>query len=120
MTYFGSLTRSMAFTIRFSERARQDVHDVVDCIQQDSPLNATRWRRGLYDKLAILRSMATSFAYAPENEYARCEVRQLLYGRYRVLYTVREQTAFVLTIRHGARQFMRGSELTEIDERRSD
>jgi len=109
----------MAFTIRFSERARQDVHDIVEYIQQDSPLNATRWRRGLYGKLAVLRSMATSFAFAPENEYARCEVRQLLYGRYRVLYTVREQTAFILTIRHGARQFMSGGEVTEIDESQS-
>ena len=74
-------------------------------------MNAVRWRHGLEAKLRVLERMPESFTLAPENQDASIEVRQLLYGRYRILYTMRAATAFVLTVRHGARQFMRAEEL---------
>ncbi|MEZ6145171.1 MAG: type II toxin-antitoxin system RelE/ParE family toxin [Planctomycetaceae bacterium] len=85
-------------------------------IHQDAPANALRWRRQLYEKLKILRSERVSFALAPENEFARCEVRQFLFGRYRVLYTIREQEVYILTVRHGSRLFMTEEEIDRIDE----
>lgn len=57
--------------------------------------------------------MPGSFELAPESQDATIEVRQLLYGRYRILYTVRGSTVFVLTVRHGARQFMALEELED-------
>ena len=105
----------MAFTIEFSDLAWNDIHDIVEYIQQDSPAAATRWRRKLHEKLRILRTMAASFGMAPENDFARCEVRQLIYGRYRILYTVRNETAFILTIRHGARRFLSGPDIDETE-----
>ncbi|MCA9027029.1 MAG: type II toxin-antitoxin system RelE/ParE family toxin [Planctomycetaceae bacterium] len=106
----------MARSVRFSSTARQDVHDIVAYIHQDAPANALRWRRQLYEKLKILRSERVSFALAPENEFARCEVRQFLFGRYRVLYTIREQEVYILTVRHGSRLFMTEEEIDRIDE----
>jgi len=67
-------------------------------------------------KLKILRSDKVSFALAPENEFARCEVRQFLFGKFRILYTVRDAGVFVLTVRHGSRLFMTGEEIDRIDE----
>ncbi|MCA9074608.1 MAG: type II toxin-antitoxin system RelE/ParE family toxin [Planctomycetaceae bacterium] len=105
----------MARSVRFSSTARQDVHDIVAYIHEDSPANALQWRQRLYEKLKILRSERVSFALAPENEFARCEVRQFLFGRYRVLYTTREEEVFILTVRHGSRIFMSGEEIDRVD-----
>lgn len=51
---------------------------------------------------------------APENRDSREEVRQYLFGRYRVLYTIRERTVFILTIRHGTRRFLPGADIDAI------
>lgn len=69
----------------------------------------------LYQRLQILRTPVVTFARAPEDEFARCEVRQLLFGKYRILYTIRADTAYLLTIRHGARLPMSGEEIDSID-----
>jgi plasmid stabilization system protein ParE len=46
------------------------------------------------------------------------EVRQTFVGRYRVLFTIRDEDAlvYVLTVRHGARREMPPDELREADE----
>ncbi len=80
----------MAFTIEFSERARCDLHEIVQYIHRGSPTAAKRWRQKLLERLSILSSMALSFGLAPENELSRCEVRQLFFGWYRILYRSRQ------------------------------
>lgn len=54
------------------------------------------------------------------NQDTKFEVRQLLYGRYRILYTLRGSVVFVLTVRHGARQFMTTEELETISQLTTD
>ena len=96
----------MAYTVEFSARARRDSDEIVSYIQADSPVDATHWRRQLHEKIKVLCTMPGAGGLAPENDQSRHEVRQLLHGRYRVLFTVRGKKVFVLTIRHGARRFM--------------
>ena len=56
---------------------------------------------------------------APEDEYFREEIRNLLYGKrknvYRVIFTVRGDTVHVLHFRRGARMVLRpeGEEATD-------
>jgi plasmid stabilization system protein ParE len=112
------LTSDTAFTVEISPRAEHDIEEIFEYIAADAPLNAKRWREGLEERINSLASMATGFGFAPENRDARIEVRQLIYGHYRILYTVRkeENVAYLLTVRHGARTFLRGSELDDISE----
>ena len=77
-------------------------------------MNAVRWRRGLQDQLRRLTYMATSFPLAEENRDAPCEVRQTLFGKYRILDSVQAEVAFVLTIRHGHRLPMSADELHRV------
>ena len=104
----------MKYQIELSRRAECDVEEAFLYIRKRSPLNAVRWRQGLEAKLRVLERMPESFACAPENQDSVIEVRQLLYGRYRILYTLRDSLVFVLTVRHGARQFMTAEELENI------
>jgi plasmid stabilization system protein ParE len=51
---------------------------------------------------------------APESESIEAfEIRQLLVGNYRVLFTIRERTVFVLHIRHGSRKVASPSEIAQ-------
>ncbi len=95
-------------------RARRDLEEIVAYIQADSPVDATLWRQRLERKMQSLRTMPEGCAVAPENERTIREIRQLLHGRYRVLFTIDGTKVFVLTIRHGARQFLAGDELDSI------
>jgi plasmid stabilization system protein ParE len=96
----------MAYRIEFSRRAEVDVEEAFLYIHADSPLNAIAWRRGLQEELRPLQRSPESFPFAPEEHDLRIELRQMLYGRYRVLYQVRGSTVYVLTVRHGARRFL--------------
>jgi hypothetical protein len=42
-------------------------------------------------------------------------VRQFLFGKYRILYTIRDELTLILTIRHAARLPMSGQEIDSID-----
>ncbi len=100
----------MKYQIELSRRAECDVEEAFSYLRERAPLNAVRWRQRLEARLRVLERMPESFACAPENQDAEIEVRQLLYGRYRILYTLRGSVVFVLTVRHGARQFMTAKE----------
>lgn len=101
--------------VDLSNRAKRDIEEAFTYIQADSPGNAVRWRRRLEEKLRLLKAMPETFGFAPENQDAECEVRQLLFGWYRILYTLRPNRVFILAIRHGARQFLSGKEINSIE-----
>jgi plasmid stabilization system protein ParE len=42
---------------------------------------------------------------------AELEIRQLVYGAYRALFTIAKDTVYVLHIRHGARQTLKPGEI---------
>jgi plasmid stabilization system protein ParE len=105
----------MAYRVEVSRRAEHDIEEAFEYIRSRAPLNAVRWREGLERRLSTLQTHPGGFGFAPENEAAKADVWQLLYGRYRILYTVREKTVFILTIRHGARLFLTDDEIDAID-----
>lgn len=107
----------MEYRVELSPRAFADLDEIVTYISADSPGNAARWRDRLFVKLETLAHTPRSRPLAEEDDHARIEVRQTLFGRYRVLYTVRDQQAlvYVLTVRHGARLFMTGEDVDSIE-----
>ena len=76
----------MEYKVELSLRAERDLEEAFDYIRGDSPSNAVNWRKRLEKKLRILERMPESFGFAPENHDAQAEIRQLLFGRYRILY----------------------------------
>jgi plasmid stabilization system protein ParE len=105
----------MAYRVEISRRAERDIEEAFGYISSRAPMNAVRWREGLQRRLRALQTSPEGFGFAPENDVAKADVRQLLYGRYRILYTVRGTTVFVITFRHGARLFLTGEDIDAID-----
>jgi hypothetical protein len=61
-----------------------------------------------------LEAMPERFGLAPENRLSRMEMRQTFYANFRILFTIRGQAVYVVTIRHGARRFLRRAEIDDL------
>ena len=87
--------------IRWTEEAAAWLEDIYRYIAQDSPGEATRVVKGIYDKVQILAEfpeMGYRYRTAPEGD-----IRVLLYGHYRIAYLARgTDTVEMLGIFHGA------------------
>jgi plasmid stabilization system protein ParE len=89
--------------VEISEDARDDLDEIYLLIRENSPAAAERFCNGLLTAAATLRSFPRRCPLAPESS-ATLEIRQLLHGAYRILFTIARHTVYVLRIRHGARR----------------
>ena len=72
-------------------------------IAGDRPAAAAKWIDGLFDAVSDLRTFPHKGRMVPEA--GRTEIREVLYGQYRVIYRLEEKRLFILTVRHQRRQF---------------
>jgi toxin ParE1/3/4 len=96
----------MAYVVRTTLRAEQDLHSIFLYIQADSSPAANKWFNGLVDAIQTLAQHPLRSPKIPENR----NLRHLLYGNkphiYRILYSVdlHTQTVTIIHIRHHARK----------------
>ena len=78
---------------------------------------ADLWFRGLMNSIATLQEKPRRCALAVEYDIFPEEVRQLLYGKskniYRVLFTIRDTTVYVLYVRHSSQALLTLEDLEE-------
>lgn len=103
----------MDYPVEFAAQAVGEIDRIVARIWQDAPLNAVRWREQLQEKIQQLTFRPDRFALAAESLDAPIAVRQIFFGKYRILYTIKERTVFVLAVRHGHRLPMSLAELRQ-------
>ena len=73
--------------------------EIAEYIAQDNPSAAMIWVETLFDKVEILKSSPKSGRVVPESK--RDNIRELIYGNYRIIYRVDKKILSVLTVRHG-------------------
>lgn len=105
----------MRFEVRPTEPALEDVNRIRRWIaEQGSPLNAERWVERFLKRLKSLEQRPMRCRLAPESEaIEEAEVRQLLFGRFRILFTVSQRQVFILHVRHGSRLYATHEELAQ-------
>jgi plasmid stabilization system protein ParE len=86
------------------------VRETASYIAADDPAAAVRWAEGLFDAVGRLADFPESGRLAPELENR--DIRELLYGAYRVFYRVDAGAVLILTVRH-ASQLIREDEVAE-------
>ncbi len=104
----------MAFQVELTDEAIRDIESIFEFIHADAPLNAVKWRKGLEKKLHLLTFMADRFGLAKESRYAPGKLQELFFGKFRILYTVRDSVAVVLTVRRGSRRFFKPSDIQKL------
>ena len=87
-------------TVDWTEFALDRVDEIAAHIAEDDRGAAVRWTVGLFEAVDRLAELSESGRMVPELETQ--EVRELLYGAYRVFYHVGANVE-VLSIQHGSR-----------------
>ena len=83
---------------------KQDINAAYLYIRADAPETARRWRIRLRQLIRTLSTFSERHEIAPEAREAGVELRQMLYGNYRILYSVEGNQVRVHALRHGARR----------------
>ncbi len=94
--------------IVWSPVALQRVREIADRISTDKPGAALRWAEDALDAVERLKEMLLSGRVVPELD--RHEIREIIFGSYRIVYRVAEDSVLILTLRHG-RQLLDETEL---------
>ena len=87
----------------WAPRAIRRVTEIADYIAADRPGAARRWARALFDRVRALGLQPRIGRKVPE--LGRDEIREVLYGEYRVIYRIDPKRVVVLTVRHGRRKW---------------
>lgn len=104
----------MQYRVELSARAEADVKEAYAYIRAHGPANPNQWKAGLEEKFASLESMPQRFGLAPESSFAKVDIHQSFYTNFRILFTVREQCVYIVTVRHGSRQFLRPADIRDL------
>jgi plasmid stabilization system protein ParE len=107
----------MTYRVELTDRAVRDLEILYLEKNAEESQTAARWFNALEKAVLELERHPYRCPAAPESRSLKREIRHLLYGRmphvYRAIYEIDELhgTVWVLTIRHGARQRLKRSEL---------
>ena len=85
--------------ILWSPLSLDRVTEIAKYIDQDNPSAAKKWVETIFEKVELLKSSPQSGRVVPETRSD--DIRELLYGNYRIIYRLEENTVSILTIRHG-------------------
>ena len=79
----------------------EDVEDIKSFIKRGSPRYAQLVAERIVEAAERLREFPMSGRVVPE--FAREDVREILWGNYRIVHSVAESSVRILTVYHGAR-----------------
>ncbi len=87
----------------WSPLALAQAEEVVDYIAAERPETAAKWLAGLMDLVERLPRFPRKGRMVPE--VGRSAIREVLYGRYRIIYRLDPKRIFIITVRHQRRRF---------------
>lgn len=100
----------MSYQIILEEEAEQDIEAATAWMAQYSPEKATQWYFDIQEAIDSLQTFPFRCPLARESEMFGAEIRHLIFGKYRILFTVIDETVYVLRVRHGAQDILRPDE----------
>ena len=71
---------------------------IAEYISQDNPDAAVKWIERIFEKIRQLKKYPESGRILPELEME--DIRELIYGNYRIVYRIKQGTIIIMTIRH--------------------
>ena len=86
--------------IVWTQQARNDLEDIFLFISRDSDYYAQQWAKQVLDKVDLLVSFPKLGRVVPEKDDK--SIRELVIGKYRLIYALDDDVVYLLTLRHGA------------------
>ncbi|MBN1443397.1 MAG: type II toxin-antitoxin system RelE/ParE family toxin [Planctomycetes bacterium] len=84
----------------WSPLALERVCEIAVHIARDDPDAADRWVVSVFERVERVQDFARSGRRVPE--IGRVDIRELLYGNYRIIYRIESKRIAMLTVRHGS------------------
>ena len=106
----------MKYRVLIQPPAAEDLDEAYRWIAERSLTSAVRWLDSLLHAIRTLESFPRRCPRAPEDDAFEEEIRQLLHGEYRVLFTIDGDLVRILHVQHGAWQPVTAEESLEGDE----
>ncbi|MBU0699978.1 type II toxin-antitoxin system RelE/ParE family toxin [bacterium] len=94
----------MAWKVKWTEAAWNDLEEVSDYIAKDSPYYAATFVREVRDAARSLSYFAERGRVVPE--FGNLSIRELFIRKYRLIYQLKEQTVCIIGFIHGARDLL--------------
>ncbi len=85
--------------VEWTQLAQDRVFDIAAYISQDSFNEAEKWVDRIFDYVKRLSTFPESGRNIPELP-SRKEIRELIFGNYRIIYRIEQNTAYILTVRN--------------------
>lgn len=92
----------MEYRVIWTAPALEDLQAIGEYIGRDSRVYAGQFVLRLQEQTGRLSQFPHQGRVIPE--FASSDYRELIIGSYRLFYTVRESTVYILTIVHGAKE----------------
>lgn len=89
----------MSYRVEITDPAEQDVRDITHWIFQYSPEKATLWYFDFLGAADSLQEFPARCPTSPESSDER-ELRHLLFGKYRIIFLIDDETVSILHVRH--------------------
>ena len=84
--------------IIWSPLAIDRVSEIAEYISLDNPTAANKWVDDIFEKVLILKSSPKMGRTVPEIQ--RKDVREVIFGNYRIIYLIEKLNISILTVRH--------------------
>jgi plasmid stabilization system protein ParE len=95
----------MTYDVVVESWARKNIDDAFRwMVTNTSPENAVLWYLEIYGAMDSLRNFPARCGLALENRFFKEEIRQLICGKYRILFEIDGETVRVLHVRHSSRR----------------
>ena len=82
----------------YTKPALEDLKNIYDYIAPDSPKAAKRFTSALKEKIKILKNYPKLGRPIYPDKFEN--LRQVLYKSYRIIYQLKDDTVFIITIHH--------------------
>lgn len=94
----------MSYQVEITEKAQAEARSAANWMAQFSEEKATTWFFELSAAIQSLENMPFRCSVAPETKTFGFEIRQLIFGKYRILFNVQDETVYILNVRHSAQK----------------
>ncbi len=90
--------------VRWSLTAGNDLRDIEDFIARDSVLHAITFVDRIVESADTLLKNPHIGRIVPE--FSRPDLREVIFGNYRIVYLLKDDEVFILRVVHGARDLL--------------
>jgi len=86
----------MTFSVEIPERVELQIKEQALHSAEDKPTAALQWYQDIFYLLETLNALPNRCPLAPESDHLEFEVRHLIIGNYRVLFSVEGESVLIL------------------------